>query len=33
VLHSGEIIAEGESNKIIDNKDARKLYLGETFKV
>ena len=33
VLHSGEIIAEGDSNKIIDNKDARKLYLGDTFKV
>tara|TARA_B110000483_G_scaffold194372_1_gene231576 strand:- start:281 stop:1027 length:747 start_codon:yes stop_codon:yes gene_type:complete len=32
VLHSGEIIAEGESDKIIDNKDARKLYLGDTFK-
>ena len=33
VLHSGEIIAEGDSNKIIDNKDARKLYLGDSFKV
>ena len=33
VLHSGEIIAEGESDKIIDNKNARKLYLGETFKI
>ena len=32
VLHSGEIIAEGDSNEIIDNKDARKLYLGDTFK-
>ena len=32
VLHSGEIIAEGESNEIIGNKDARKLYLGDTFK-
>jgi len=33
VMHSGEIIAEGDSNKIIGNKDARKLYLGDTFKV
>ena len=33
VLHSGEIIAEGDSDKIIGNKDARKLYLGDTFKV
>ena len=33
VLHSGEIIAEGDSNKIIDNKEARKLYFGDTFKV
>ena len=33
VLHSGEVIAEGESDKIIGNKDARKLYLGDSFKV
>ena len=32
VLHSGEVIAEGESDKIIGNKNARKLYLGESFK-
>ena len=32
VLHSGEIIAEGQSNEIIGNKDARKLYLGDSFK-
>ncbi len=32
VMHGGEIIAEGNSNKIIDNKEARKFYLGETFK-
>ena len=32
VLHSGEIIAKGNSNEIIDNKDARKLYLGDSFK-
>ena len=32
VLHSGEIIAEGNSDKIIGNKDARKLYLGDSFK-
>jgi lipopolysaccharide export system ATP-binding protein len=32
VLYSGEIIAEGDSNEIIGNKDARKLYLGDTFK-
>ena len=33
VLHLGEVIAEGESDKIIGNKDARKLYLGDSFKV
>ena len=32
VMHGGEIIAEGESDKIIGNKEARKFYLGETFK-
>ena len=26
-MHSGEIIAEGESNIILGNKDARKFYL------
>ena len=33
VLHSEEVIAEGESDKIVGNKDARKLYLGDSFKV
>ena len=33
VMHSGEIIAEGDSDTIIGNKEARKFYLGETFKV
>ncbi len=33
VMHSGEIIAEGDSNAIVGNKEARKFYLGETFKV
>ena len=32
VMHSGEIIAEGESNKILGNEDARKFYLGDSFK-
>ena len=32
VMHSGEIIAEGESNVILGNKDARKFYLGDSFK-
>lgn len=32
VMHSGEIIAEGESNTILGNKDARKFYLGDSFK-
>jgi ABC-type lipopolysaccharide export system ATPase subunit len=31
-MHSGEIIAEGDSNQIIGNKNARKLYLGDSFK-
>ncbi|MGY9024930.1 MAG: LPS export ABC transporter ATP-binding protein [Candidatus Pelagibacterales bacterium] len=33
VLHSGEIIAEGDSNTIIGNENARKLYLGDSFRV
>ena len=32
VMHSGEIIAEGESDIILGNKDARKFYLGDSFK-
>ena len=32
VMHSGEIIAEGESDIILGNSDARKFYLGDTFK-
>ena len=32
VMHAGEIIAEGDSNAIVGNKEARKFYLGETFK-
>tara|TARA_B100001057_G_scaffold47641_1_gene42442 strand:+ start:1116 stop:1868 length:753 start_codon:yes stop_codon:yes gene_type:complete len=33
VMHSGEIIAEGDSATIVGNKEARKFYLGESFKV
>ena len=33
VMHLGQIIAEGDSNTIVGNKEARKFYLGETFKV
>ena len=32
VMHSGEIIAEGKSDIILDNKEARKFYLGDSFK-
>ena len=32
VMHSGEIIAEGDSSVILGNKDARKFYLGDSFK-
>ena len=32
VMHSGEIIAEGDSNGILGNKEARKFYLGDSFK-
>ena len=32
VMHSGEIIAEGASNVILGNKNARKFYLGDSFK-
>ena len=32
VMHAGEIIAEGESNVILGNKEARKFYLGDSFK-
>ena len=32
VMHSGEIIAQGESYEILGNKEARKFYLGDGFK-
>lgn len=32
VMHSGEIIAEGESSQILGNKEAKRFYLGDTFK-
>ena len=32
VMHSGEIIAQGNSDIILGNKDARKFYLGDSFK-
>ena len=32
VMHSGEIIAEGESDIILGNKEARTFYLGDSFK-
>tara|TARA_B100000575_G_C23073798_1_gene618522 strand:- start:196 stop:945 length:750 start_codon:yes stop_codon:yes gene_type:complete len=32
IMHSGEIIAEGDSDYIIGNKEARKFYLGESFR-
>ena len=32
LLFSGEIIAHGTSDNILDNKEARKFYLGDTFK-
>ena len=32
VMHSGEIIAEGVSNTILGNREARKFYLGDSFK-
>ena len=32
LLFSGEIIAHGTSEKILGNKEARKFYLGDTFK-
>ena len=32
VMHSGEIIAEGESDIILGNREARKFYLGDSFK-
>tara|TARA_Y100000816_G_scaffold218453_1_gene163512 strand:+ start:811 stop:1563 length:753 start_codon:yes stop_codon:yes gene_type:complete len=32
VMHSGKIIAEGDSNEVLGNKEARKFYLGDSFK-
>jgi lipopolysaccharide export system ATP-binding protein len=32
VMHAGEIIAEGESDIILGNKEARKFYLGDSFR-
>ena len=28
VMHAGEIIADGESDRILGNKEVRKFYLG-----
>lgn len=33
VMHAGEIIAEGNNDKILGNKEARKFYLGDSFKL
>ena len=33
IMHSGEIISEGTSDYIISDQDARKFYLGQSFKV
>ena len=32
VMHAGEIIAQGTSNDILGDKEARKFYLGDSFK-
>ena len=32
IMYSGQIIAEGDSNKIIGDQEARKFYLGEAFR-
>ena len=32
VMHAGEIIAEGNNDKILGNKEARKFYLGDSFR-
>ena len=32
IMHAGEIISEGTSDHIISDQDARKFYLGQTFK-
>ena len=33
VMHAGEIIAQGESDKILGNREVRKFYLGDSFRV
>ena len=33
VMHAGEIIAEGDSSKILGDKEVRKFYLGDSFRV
>ena len=33
IMHTGEIISEGTSDHIISDQDARKFYLGQSFKV
>ncbi len=33
IMHAGEIISEGTSDHIISDQDARKFYLGQSFKV
>ena len=32
IMYSGQIIAEGDSNKIIGDQEARKFYLGEAYR-
>ena len=33
IMHAGEIISEGTSDHIISDQDARKFYLGQSFRV
>jgi len=33
ILNDGKILTEGTAQQIINNKDVRRVYLGESFKV
>ena len=33
IVHSGEILMEGEPDEIVSNPDVRRLYLGEEFRL
>lgn len=33
IIHSGQVLTEGDANSVVNNEDVRRLYLGETFRL